>query len=134
MTWRDDFGDGACLFAWREEDRKFYASADGIDWRVAGYLPTTEQITTIAAVDYNPDLKWYCAIGGTSNYAYFSKDLVHWIETTVTKPLAIPMGSVIWMPSTKKYVLMPTSGNYYYTFSPEEWEGAVEDTGDDTDD
>ena len=51
------------------------------------------------------------------------------------------MGSVIWMPSTQKYVLMPTSGTYYYTFSPADWEGvempnntALPDTGDETGD
>ena len=121
LTYREDLG---VLLAWREEDRQFYVSADGVNWQAKHKLPSTEQISKIAAVDYNPDLEWYCAIGGTSKYAYFSKDLEHWVATTVSNGAAIPMGSVIWMANTKKYVLMPTSGTYFYTFSPADWRDA----------
>ena len=127
MSFRDDLH---CFFARGGDDKLFYASNDGITWSRLNSTPIP--LETVTAVDYNPDLQWYCAVGGTGKYAYFSKDLEHWIKTTITNGTAIEAGSVIWMPSTKKYVLMPTSGTYYYTFSPEEWEGAVEDTGDDT--
>lgn len=123
LTWREDFKAGGCLFAWREEDRCFYASADGITWTKAGHLPTVTQVDTIAAVDYNPDLQWYCVIGGTSRHAFFSKDLQHWVATTVTNGIELPMGSVIWMPSTQKYILMPTEGTNYFSFKPADWTG-----------
>ena len=127
LSFREDLH---CFFARGGDDKLFYASNDGITWSRLNSTPIP--LETVTAVDYNPDLQWYCAVGGTGKYAYFSKDLEHWIKTTITNGTAIEAGSVIWMPSTKKYVLMPTSGSYYYTFNPEDWEGAVEDTGDDT--
>lgn len=116
MSYRADLH---CFFARGGDDKLFYASNDGVEWSKVNSTPIP--LDTIAAVDYNPDLQWYCAIGGTSKYAYFSKDLEHWVRTTVTNGAAIEMGSVIWMPNTKKYVLMPTSGTYFYTFDPTEW-------------
>ena len=147
LTFREDIGGGNFL-AWSEEDRLFYISNDGITWVTYGVLPpapseegATDGLSVITAVDYNPDLQWYCAVGGTGKYAYFSKDLKTWVRTTITNGTTIEAGSVIWMPSTQKYVLMPTSGTYYYTFSPADWEGvempnntALPDTGDDTGD
>ena len=116
MSYRSDLN---CFFARGGDDKLFYASTDGAEWSQVNSTPIP--LDTVAAVDYNPDLQWYCAIGGTSKYAYFSKDLEHWVRTTVTNGAAIDMGSVIWMPNTKKYVLMPTSGTYFYTFNPSEW-------------
>ena len=106
------------FFARSAEDNCFYASADGQVWEKVSTAPIP--LNEIAAVDYNPDLGWYCAIGGKSQYAFFSKDLVHWVKTKVSN-LPIDMGSVIWMPSTQKYVLMPKSGSMYYTFAPADW-------------
>ena len=122
LTWMSDLAE-PCLYAWREEDRNFYKSANGITWQVAGVLPSKAEISTIAAVAYNPDYKEYCAIGGTSRYAYFSADLKTWRRTNVVLEglNGITMGSVIWMPNTKKYVLMPTTGTNFYTFERANW-------------
>ena len=43
-----------------------------------------------------------------------------WVDTQVSNE-EIEMGSVIYMPSVKKFVLMPKRGTTYYTFSPSEW-------------
>ena len=106
------------FFARSAVDKCFYASADGVNWLKVSTTPIP--LREISAVDYNPDLGWYCAIGGKSLYAYFSKDLVSWVSTRVSSS-PIDMGSVIWMPSTQKYVLMPKSGSMFYTFSPADW-------------
>ena len=120
LTYRADIDDGV-FFALSAGEKVFYASVDGMTW--AKYNTAEIPLATIAAVDYNPDLGWYCAVGGTSKYAYFSKNLKNWIATKVTD-VAIDMGSVIWMPSTQKYVLMPKSGVSYYTFKPSDWSDA----------
>ena len=106
------------FFARSAVDKCFYASADGVNWLKVSTTPIP--LEEVSAVDYNPDLGWYCAIGGKSPYAYFSKDLVSWVSTRVSSS-PIDMGSVIWMPSTQKYVLMPKSGSMFYTFSPADW-------------
>ena len=106
------------FFARSAEDNCFYASADGVDWQKVSDVPIP--LNTVDAVAYAPDLGWYCAIGGKSKYAYFTNDLVHWNSTRVDNS-EIDMGSVIWMPNVKKFVLMPKSGTLFYTFSPDDW-------------
>lgn len=117
MTWRDDL-ENACLFARGKDTKLFYASADGIDWVQVNNTPIP--LDEVAAVAFCPELGWFCAIGGNSKYAYFSKNLEKWIESTVDSS-PVHMGSIIWMSSTQKFVLMPTEGTYYYTFSPADW-------------
>ena len=106
------------FFARSADDKCFYASVDGVEWFKVSTTPIP--LEEVAAVDYNPDLGWYCAIGGKSQHALFSKDLVHWVKSQVSSS-PIDMGSVIWMHNTQKYVLMPKSGSMFYTFSPSEW-------------
>ena len=115
LTYRENLG---CFIARGETTKLFYASGDGETWQPVTQTPIP--LETVAAVDYNPENEWYCAVGGTGKYAYFSKDLEHWIPTTISNS-DVTAGSVIYMPSTGLYVLMPTSGSYYYTFNPENW-------------
>ena len=122
LCYRADLG---CLFARSGNNKLFYVSSDGLSWQQLNKTPIP--LDTIAAVDYNANLGWYCAVGGTSKYAYFSKDLEHWISTTVTNGAAMEMGSVIWCGainsrfSINRYVIMPKSGTYFYTFDPTQW-------------
>lgn len=116
LTYREDL---ECFFARSIDDKLFYASGDGREWRPVTDVPIP--LDTVACVDYSPDTGLYCAVGGTGKYAYFSKDLRTWAATTITNGADIEMGSVIYMPSTGLYVLMPTSGSYYYTFDPSAW-------------
>ena len=115
LEYRENLG---CFIARGETTKLFYASGDGETWQPVNQTPIP--LETVAAVDYNPENEWYCAVGGTGKYAYFSKDLEHWIPTTISNS-DVTAGSVIYMPSTGLYVLMPTSGNYYYTFNPSNW-------------
>ena len=73
---------------------------------------------TVAQVAYSPEIGMYCAVGGTGKYAYFSKDLTTWVPTKITNESKINAGSVIYMPSTGLFVLMPKSSNVLYTFDP----------------
>ncbi len=102
-----------CFFARSLDDKLFYASGDGVTWNNVTTTPIP--LETVACVDFCQETGIYCAVGGTGKYAYFSKDLRTWVPTTITNGADITAGSVIYMPSTKKYVLMPTSGSYYYT-------------------
>lgn len=115
LEYRENLG---CFIARGQDTKLFYASGDGETWQPVNQTPIP--LETVAAVDYNPENEWYCAVGGTGKYAYFSKDLEHWIPTTISNS-DVTAGSVIYMPSTGLYVLMPTSGSYYYTFNPENW-------------
>ncbi len=115
LEYRENLG---CFIARGETTKLFYASGDGETWQPVNQTPIP--LETVAAVDYNPENEWYCAVGGTGKYAYFSKDLEHWTATTISNS-DVTAGSVIYMPSTGLYVLMPTSGNYYYTFNPSNW-------------
>ena len=115
LTYREDL---SCFIARGQDTKLFYASGDGETWQPVNQTPIP--LETVAAVDYNPENEWYCAVGGTGKYAYFSKDLEHWIPTTISNS-DVTAGSVIYMPSTGLYVLMPTSGSYYYTFNPANW-------------
>ena len=116
LTYREDL---ECFFARCLDDKLFYASGDGITWKAVTSTPIP--LETVSCVDYCAETGIYCAVGGTGRYAYFSKDLSTWVATTITNGTPIEAGSVIYMPSTKKYVLMPTSGSYYYTFDASEW-------------
>ncbi len=116
LTYRTDL---ECFFARSLDDKLFYASGDGVTWNNVTTTPIP--LETVACVDFCQETGIYCAVGGTGKYAYFSKDLRTWVPTTITNGADITAGSVIYMPSTKKYVLMPTSGSYYYTFDPSEW-------------
>ena len=123
LTWKADISE-PCLYAWREEDRKFYKSANALTWVVAGSLPSKSEISTITSVAYNSDLKEYCVIGGTSTYAYFSADLKTWRRTNIVAEgsAGIPMGSVIWCGDRiQKYMLMPLTGTSYYVFDRPNW-------------
>ena len=82
LTWKADISQ-PCLYAWREEDRKFYKSANALTWVEAGTLPSKSEISTISSVAYNSDYKEYCVIGGTTTYAYFSADLKTWRRTNI---------------------------------------------------
>ena len=126
LSYRSDLG---CLFARCVNNGHFYVSGDGLNWQQysATSLPVgdakfgTDYVPNVA-FSYNPTLGWYCAVGGKSNVAYFSKDLKHWISTTVTNGATIEMGDVIWAGgSINKFVIMPKSGNYFYTFDPTSW-------------
>ena len=115
IAYHEDIGG---FLAWSNDDKHFYKSADGETWyrHSAKAIPLDDVVT----VAYSPDVDWYCAIGGNSKHAYFTQNFKNWIETTVSTA-NIPMGSVIWMPSTHKFVLMPSSGATYYTFDPADW-------------
>ncbi len=106
------------FFARSVSDKCFYASVDGANWLKVNTAPIP--LSEVAAVAYAPELGWYCAIGGKSKYAFFSKDLTKWISSTVDNS-QIDMGSVIWMPNVRKFVLMPKSGTLFYTFAPADW-------------
>ena len=106
------------FFARSTEDKCFYASADGKTWLKVNTAPIP--LDDVAAVAYAPELGWYCAIGGTSKYAWFSKNLTAWRSTKVSNS-DVEMGSVIWMPNIQRFVLMPKSGEIYYTFNPADW-------------
>lgn len=116
LTYREDL---EVFFARGLSDKLFYASGDGITWKNVTITPIP--LYTVACVDFCKDTGIYCAVGGTSEFAYFSKDLTTWVPTKITNGANIEAGSVIYMPSTKKYVLFPTSGSYYYTFDPSAW-------------
>lgn len=116
LTYREDL---ESFFARCLDDKLFYASGDGITWKAVTSTPIP--LETVSCVDFCAETGIYCAVGGTGRYAYFSKDLSTWVATTITNGTPIEAGSVIYMPSTKKYVLMPTSGSYYYTFDASEW-------------
>ncbi len=119
LVYREDLpGSQPKGFFARGTDKLFYASSDGKNWSVVSTAAIP--LSTVAAVAYAPELGWYCAIGGTSKYAWFSKDLTAWVSTKVSSS-DVPMGSVIWMPSTNRFVLMPTEGTSYYTFNPANW-------------
>lgn len=118
ISYREDLG---CLFAREYDKNLFYVSGDGITWQKLNNtpIPVSGRANPVA---YSPDLGWYCAVGFTDKIAYFSKDLEHWISTTVTNGAAVDMGSVIWCGgSIKKFVLTTRSGNYFYTFDPTQW-------------
>ena len=118
LTYRADIDDGV-FFALSTAEKVFYASKDGMTW--ARYNTAEIPVTNVAAVAYCPDLGWYCAIGGNTKYAYFSKNLTKWVPTKVTD-VAVDMGSVIWMGgNVKKFVLMPKNGVSFYTFDPADW-------------
>lgn len=116
LTYREDL---EVFFARSLDDKLFYASADGETWKNVTVTPIP--LDTVACVDFCKETGIYCAVGGTSEFAYFSKDLSTWVPTKITNGANIEAGSVIYMPSTKKYVLFPTSGSYYYTFDPSAW-------------
>ena len=106
------------FFARSATNKCFYASADGANWLKVNTAPIP--LATVSAVAYAPSLGWYCAIGGRSKYAFFSKDLTSWVSSRVSNT-DIDMGSVIWMPNVQKFVLMPKSGTEFYTFAPADW-------------
>ena len=116
LSFREDL---ECFFARSLNDKCFYVSGDGETWQKLTNTPIP--LETVACVDYSPATGIYCAVGGTGKNAYFSKDLDTWVSTNITYGADIEAGSVIYMPSTKRYVLMPTSGSYFYTFDPSEW-------------
>ena len=116
LSFREDLG---CFLARGLTDKYFYVSSDGETWQKLTNTPIP--LETVTAVDYTPATGIYCAVGGIGKNAYFSKDLDTWVSTTIANGSDIEAGSVIYMPSTKKYVLMPTSGSYYYTFDPSDW-------------
>ena len=122
LTWMSNLTE-PCLYAWREEDRQFYKSANGITWQVAGVLPSKAEISTITSVAYNSDYKEFCAVGGTTTYTYFSADLKTWRRANVVAEGSgnISMGSVIWYNNVKKYILLPTTGTNFYTFDRANW-------------
>ena len=113
--YREDLG---CFMAWSKDTKLFYASGDGIEWEKVSNTPIP--LETVSQVEYTPSTGIYCAVGGTGNKAYFSKDLTDWVATNVTNA-SINVGSVIYVPRTKKYVLMPTDGGNIYTFDTSDW-------------
>ena len=125
LTYRDDLG---CLFARCINDGHFYVSGDGLNWQRYSQtpIPISDTLSVYyvpqVAVAYNPTLDWYCAVGGKSRLAYFSKDLKHWVETSVTNGTILDMGDVIWVGgSINRFVIMPKSGSQFYTFDPASW-------------
>ena len=111
LSFRDDLD---CFFARGETDKLFYVSSDGIMWQTLNQTPIP--LATVKAVDYNSDTGWYCAVGGTGQYVYFSNDLENWIPSKITDR-TITAQSVIYIPLTGTYVLMSNSENRYYTFT-----------------
>ena len=117
LEFREDLG---CFFAFGRNSKLFYHSTDGLNWSNINSTPVP--ISNVMSVNYNPDLGWYCAIGDPTQYVYFSKDLEHWVASQVTIVGNVSMGNVVWVGgSVQKYILLPTSGNVYYTFSPADW-------------
>ena len=116
LSFREDLD---CFFARSLNDKCFYVSGDGETWQKLTNTPIP--LDTVACVDYSPATGIYCAVGGTGKNVYFSKDLDTWVSTDITRGADIEAGSVIYMPSTRRYVLMPTSGSYLYTLDPSEW-------------
>lgn len=126
MTFRDDIeyqGQAGCVFAWSGEDKLFYKSRDGRNWERHNASPIP--LAEVKSVAYSPEFGMYCAVGSpenNSNYAYLSKDLMSWSKSKVaSSPLTAE--SVVWMNSTKKFVLLPNSGTYCYVFDPANWAG-----------
>ena len=105
---------GGAFIAWSGTDRHFYVSRDGKDWR--RYSTRAIPLTTVKQTAYSPDCKWYCAVGA-GNKAYFSRTLTNWVETNVSST-DTNLDSVIWMPSTNKFIALPDTdgGTVYYTY------------------
>ncbi len=123
LTYR---GDLQTFFARSIDEKIFYASGDGETWHAVNGTPIP--LDTVAAVEYSAETGLYCAVGGIGKYAYFSDDLETWTPTTISNT-EIEAGSVIYLSSITDgtttypglYVLMPTSGDYFYTFDPLSW-------------
>ena len=105
---------GGAFIAWSGVDRQFYVSRNGSDW--TRYSSKAIPMNDVAQVAYAPEYGWYCAVGASGNKVYFSKTLTNWVATTIGASNDTPAQSVIWMPSTKKFVLMPKSGAALYTY------------------
>ena len=113
LYYREDLGK---FIARSSSEKIFYISDDGITW--TQFNSTPFPLETVARVAYCNEYDIYCAIGGKSKYAYLSKDLVNWKETTVSDT-DITMNDVVYFPGssnqTKKFCLIPLSGTNYYT-------------------
>ena len=128
LSYRSDLG---CLFARCVNDGHFYVSGDGLNWQqhsqtplpVSDTMPSaTGEYTPKVAFAYNSTLGWYCAVGGKSDVAYFSKDLKHWVSTKVKNAGTIEMGDVIWVGgSINRFLIMPKGGSQFFTFDPASW-------------
>ena len=116
LSYREDL---RCFFARNATNKLFYASGDGETWQVVNRTPIP--LETVEAVDYSPATGIYCAVGGTGREVYFSKDLDTWVPTNITNGDDVEAGSVLYVPSAKRYVLMPKKSTHFYTFDPSEW-------------
>ena len=117
LTYREDI---ESALAWSGEDKQFYKSSDGQNWEQ--YSTSPIPLAEVKSVAYSPDFGMYCAAGGpeaNGNYVYFSKDLSSWTKSKVSG-IPFTAESIVWMESTKKFVLLPDSGSFLYTFSPKE--------------
>ena len=112
-----------CVFGWSGDDKTFWKSYDGQNWMRHNTKPIPLQ--EVKSVAYSPEHGIYCAVGIPNTaeegmFAYLSKDLTGWRKSKVTSD-SNTAESVIWMPSTSKFVLLPTSGSKLYTFNPADW-------------
>lgn len=126
LTYREDL---SCFIAWSKDDKLFYASGDGETWQTVSNTPIP--LDTVTCVDYTPSIGIYCAVGA-GNKAYFSKDLTTWTSTAIVNDTNITVGSVIYMANTRKYVLMPKTGNIFYTYDASNWITETVNTRNDT--
>ena len=125
LSYRSDLG---CLFARCITNGHFYVSGDGYNWQQysSSPLPVSDTFSHSyvpqVAFAYNPTLEWYCAVGGKSDVAYFSKDLKHWVSTKVKNAGTVEMGDVIWVGgSINRFLIMPKGGSQFFTFDPASW-------------
>ena len=117
LEYREDI-DGGSFIAWSATDKHIYTSKQGLSW--TQYSTNPIPLDSIATVAYSPEYGCYCATAPQGNIAYFSKDLKEWTSTKISTREDLGVNGVIWMPSTQKFVLIPTDGYIFYTYSPEE--------------
>ena len=112
-----------CAFGWSADDKTFWKSYDGQHWMRHNIKPIP--LKEIKSVAYSPETGMYCAAGTPKSddgglYVYFSKNLAGWTKVKVSID-DLTAESIIWMANTGKFVLMPSSGSYLYTFKAADW-------------
>lgn len=112
-----------CAFGWSADDKTFWKSYDGLNWMRHNVAPIP--LKEVKSVAYSPTTGLYCAAGTPKSddvglHVFFSKNLAGWTKVNVSID-DLKAESVIWMANTGKFVLMPNSGSYLYTFTAADW-------------
>ena len=100
------------FFALNTTEKIFYVSEDGLAWEKLNNAPIP--LSTIKKVYYEPSKDLYCAIGGTGQYVYFSRDMETWIPSKVAD-YDLTAQDVIYYPAADSWVFLPNDGVSIYT-------------------